>query len=127
MTEVLVVEDNLLSMELMLEILNTKKFCCDEAWSGEEAIKKIEKQVYDLILMDIEMPGMDGVEAIKIIKSKPDYKNVPVIAVTAYAMKGDRERFIKAGFDDFVSKPIDVLDFMKRIEKYQNRTINAGR
>jgi CheY-like chemotaxis protein len=69
--------------------------------------------------VDIELPGMDGVAAAKEIKSKPAYKNTPVIALTAYAMKGDRERFLEAGFNDYISKPIDVDDFMRRMEKYR--------
>lgn len=78
-----------------------------------------EKEVYDLILMDIALPQMDGVEVTKIIKSMPRYKNVPVIALTAYAMKGDRERFLEAGFEDYIAKPIEIDEFIKKIEKYK--------
>lgn len=116
MTKVLVVEDNPLNMELILEILNANGITAHEAIDGEEAVKKAEKEVYDLILMDIELPIMDGVEAAKIIKSKN--KKVPIIALTSYAMKGDKERFLAAGFDEYISKPIEVSDFMKKLEKY---------
>jgi CheY-like chemotaxis protein len=118
-TKVLVVEDNLINMELVLEILNALGFTAVRATSGAEAIKNLEKEIYDLILMDIELPGIDGIAITKVIKSKPQYKNVPVIALTAYAMKGDKERFLAAGFDDYVSKPLEVPDFMKRLEKYR--------
>ncbi|MCX9026489.1 MAG: response regulator, partial [Candidatus Methanoperedens sp.] len=74
---------------------------------------------YDLIVMDIMMPGMDGIEAARIIKSKPRYEKTPVIALTAYAMKGDRERLIEVGFDDYIPKPIDVPEFMRIIGKYK--------
>lgn len=119
MTKVLVVEDSPLSMELALDILYAQGFTACGAENGKEAIKMVEKEIYDLILMDIELPDMDGVAVTKIIKSKPEYKNVPVIALTAYAMKGDRERFLGEGFDDYISKPIGVDDFMRRMEKYR--------
>lgn len=119
MTKVLVVEDNPLNMELVVEILNALGFVSYGAIDGNEAIKMAEKELYDLIIMDIELPGMNGVEVAKIIKSKPEYKNTPAVALTAYAMRGDRERFLAAGFDDHIPKPLDVTDFMKRIEKYK--------
>jgi len=120
MTRALVVEDNPLNMELELELLKAKGFKAEGVVNGEEAIKKTEKGIYDLILMDIELPGMDGMAVTKIIKSKPHYKNVPVIAITAYAMKGDKERFLAAGFEDYIPKPIDVPDFIKRMDKYRD-------
>lgn len=119
MTRVLVVEDNLINMELVLEILDGLGFKATGAESGAEAIKNIENNVYDLILMDIELPGMDGVAITKIIKSKPQYKSVPVVALTAYAMKGDREKFLNAGFDDYISKPLDVPEFMNKMETFR--------
>jgi two-component system cell cycle response regulator DivK len=116
MTKVLVVEDNPLNMELVVEILNAHGFMVDEAIDGENALKKMETEYYDLVLMDIELPGLDGVEITKLIKEK--YKKVPVIALTSYAMKGDRERFLAAGFDEYLSKPLDIKAFIKRLEKY---------
>lgn len=116
MIKVLVVEDNPLNMELVLEILNAYGITAHEAIDGEQAVEKAEKEVYDLILMDIELPGMDGIEAAKIIKSKN--KKVSIIALTSYAMKGDKERFLAAGFDEYMSKPIEVSHFMKKLEKY---------
>lgn len=113
------VEDNPLNMELVVEILNSHGFVADEAKDGEEAVRKTEKEVYDLIIMDIGLPGMDGVEATKIIRSKHGYKFKPVIALTAFAMKGDQERFLKAGFDAYVSKPVNVAELVKILEKYR--------
>jgi len=118
MTKVLVVEDDPINMMLVSEILKASGIMADGAENGIEAIKKIENELYDLILMDIELPGMDGIETTRIIKSKSEYKDVPVIALTAYAMKGDRERFLKAGLDDYIAKPIHVTDFMERMKKY---------
>ncbi|MCZ7355438.1 MAG: response regulator [Candidatus Methanoperedens sp.] len=122
MTKVLVVEDTPLNLELVLEILDEQGFTADRAEDGEEAIKKTEKQVYDLILMDIALPGMDGVDAATIIKQRPEYKKVPVVALTAFAMKGDKERLLDAGFDDYISKPIDVPEFIRKIQKYKGAT-----
>ncbi|HWR26741.1 MAG TPA: response regulator [candidate division Zixibacteria bacterium] len=110
------VEDNPLNMELVCEILLAQGFTVHTSIDGEEAIRKIEKAVYDLILMDIELPGMDGIETTKIIKAKD--KNMCVIALTSYAMKGDRERFLTAGFDDYISKPLDVSEFLKKLEEH---------
>jgi CheY-like chemotaxis protein len=117
MTKVLVVEDNPLNMELVIEILNGLGFISHEAINGEEAVKKADAELYDLIIMDIELPILDGVEAAKTIRKK--YKNIHIIALTSYAMKGDRERFLSAGFDEYIPKPIDVADFLKRLKKYR--------
>ncbi len=119
MTKALVVEDNPLNMELVVEMLTACGFAVETAANGEEAVKKAENTVYDLIVMDIELPGIDGVAATKIIKSNPAYKNTPAIAVTAYSMKGDRERFLTVGFNEYVPKPVDVAGFMKILEKYR--------
>ncbi|VVB89392.1 Chemotaxis protein CheY [uncultured archaeon] len=116
MTKILVVEDNPLNMELVVEILKSKGFNVKTAEDGEEALRKTEIEVYDLILMDIELPGIDGVEVTKIIREKNKY--VPIIALTSYAMKGDRERFLSAGFDDYISKPLDVTEFICKVENY---------
>ena len=90
MVKVLVVEDNPLNMELILEILQSRDFVVDTVDDGEKAITITDKSPYDLILMDIALPGMDGVEATRIIKNKLNYKNVPVVALTAFAMARDR-------------------------------------
>ncbi len=115
MTKILVVEDDPLNMELTQEILNSMGFTVHGAKDGTEAIKKVEKEYYDLILMDIGLPDMNGIEVTKIIKSRPQYKNVPVIALTVYAMKGEKEKILESGLDDYISKPINVPDFQKRI------------
>lgn len=119
MTKVLVVEDMPLNMELVLEIFKSMGFFVHGAANGEEAVRMTEKEQYDLILMDIELPIIDGVSAARIIKNNPAYENVPIIALTAYAMKGDKERFLAKGFDDYIAKPMDVPDFMIKMEKYR--------
>ncbi len=120
MTKALVVQKNHLNLELVLEILYEQGFNADKAYDGEAAIKKTEKEIYDLILMDVALPDMNGVEVTRIIKNMSCYKDVPVIALTAFAMKGDRERFLDSGFDDYIPKPIDVCEFMKKMETYKN-------
>ncbi|MCX9080954.1 MAG: response regulator [Candidatus Methanoperedens sp.] len=119
MTKVLVVEDSPFNMELVLEVLDDMGFIAAGVTNGADAIKNTENEVYDLILMDIELPGMDGVVIQKILKNNIKYKNIPIIALTAYAMKGDKERFIAEGFDDYISKPINMDDFTHRLEKYR--------
>ena len=116
MIKALVVEDTPLNMELVLEILTSLGMDVDIANDGEEAVRKTEKEIYDIIFMDIALPGIDGAQATGIIKNRPGYKNVPVIALTAFAMKGDKEKFIAGGFDDYIAKPIDVTNFIKKVE-----------
>ncbi|MDW7726964.1 MAG: response regulator [Candidatus Methanoperedens sp.] len=117
--KVLVVECNPDNMKLALEILNAQGYTAHGVVDGEAAIKTAEIEVYDLILMDIALPDIDGVEATKIIKSKPKYKDVPVIALTEYPLEENKKRFPKAGFVDYVSKPIDVVSFTRMIGKYR--------
>jgi len=118
-TKVLVVEDIPLNIELILDIFRAMNFIVQGASNGEEAVVMTQKEQYDLIIMDIEMPIMDGVTAIKIIKRNPSYTNIPIVVLTAYAMKGDREKFLAQGCHDYIAKPIDVPSFMKRMEKYR--------
>jgi CheY-like chemotaxis protein len=119
MTKVLVVEDIPLNMELVLDIFRAMNFIVHGASNGEEAVRMTEKEQYDLIIMDIEMPIMDGITATRIIKKNLAYSNIPIVVLTAYAMKGDREKFLSQGCDDYIAKPIDVPSFMKTMEKYR--------
>jgi two-component system cell cycle response regulator DivK len=119
MMKVLVVEDNPFNMELVLEVLNAHGYAASGVVNGEEAIKKAEKEVYDMILMDIALPGIDGFDVAKTIKNKPEHKDVPIIALTAYSMEENKKRFLEAGFVDYVSKPIDISNFVKILDKYR--------
>ncbi|MFA4956605.1 MAG: response regulator [Candidatus Methanoperedens sp.] len=118
-TKVLVVEDDSLNKELELEIVESMGFCADGAEGGKKAVEMAQKETYDLIIMDIEFPDIDGIEAARLIRNIPGYKNTPMIAVTAFAMKGDRQRFLASGFNDYVEKPIDVKEFIKVLGKYK--------
>ncbi|MCG2738426.1 MAG: response regulator, partial [Candidatus Methanoperedenaceae archaeon] len=124
MTTALVVEDNILIREFVIDLLKMHGVIVQEAADGEEAVKKAQGSAYDLILMDINLPGMDGIEAARIIRK--GQKDVLVIAVTAFAGKGDRERFIACGFDDYMPKPIEIPDFIKTLEKYCTLQKNAS-
>jgi len=119
MTKALVVEDNPLNMELVVEMVASCGYIVESAVNGEEAVKMADNEFYGLIVMDIELPGMDGVAATRIIKRKPVYEKTPVIALTAYAMKGDRERFLAEGFNEYFPKPVNVTEFIEVMKKYK--------
>jgi signal transduction histidine kinase/DNA-binding response OmpR family regulator len=123
---ILVVEDNLINQKLIVRILEKRGYLVDTANDGKEAVEKISYSNYDLALMDIQMPAMDGIEATELIRKKEKEENAkmtPIIALTAYAMKGDKERFLKAGMNSYISKPIKQNELMETIEKlfYENQ------
>jgi signal transduction histidine kinase/DNA-binding response OmpR family regulator len=123
---ILVVEDNLINQKLIVRILQKRGYLVDTANDGKEAVEKLSHNSYDLVLMDIQMPKMDGIEATESIRKKEKEENAkmtPIIALTAYAMKGDKERFLKAGMNSYISKPIKQDQLMETIEKlfYENQ------
>ena len=125
---ILVVEDNLINRKLIVRILQKRGYLVDTANDGKEAVQKLFHNNYDLVLMDIQMPEMDGIEATELIRKKEKEKNlkmIPIIALTAYAMKGDKERFLKAGMNSYISKPIKQNQLMETIEKvfYENQGV----
>lgn len=105
---ILVVEDNDRNRRLLRILLRSRGYEVIEAVTGEEAMKYLRDHKPDLILMDIQLPNVDGLELTKNIKSNPETADIPIVAVTAYAMKGDRERILEAGCDGYISKPIDT-------------------
>ncbi|MBC7896314.1 MAG: response regulator [Cytophagaceae bacterium] len=105
MTRIAVVEDNPDNRLLVLALLDGLHDCV-EYESGLEALDAFDREVPDLVLLDISLPGLDGVDTLKRIRGNPLLVHLPVIALTAHAMSGDRERFIAEGFDDYVTKPI---------------------
>jgi len=117
---ILVAEDNLINQKLILRILEKQGFLVDIAYNGRETVEKWQANTYDLILMDIQMPEMDGLEATRLIRKREKEivaTPIPVIALTAHAMKGDRERFMEAGMNSYISKPIKQNELMEAIEK----------
>ena len=86
--------------------------------NGAEAVEQVKKQKFDLILMDMQMPIMNGFEATERIRLMPEYKETPIIALTAFAMKGDREKCLEAGATDYIPKPIDSQEFIQKVKYY---------
>jgi CheY-like chemotaxis protein len=117
---VLVVEDNDMNMQLVEYLLEEGGYAIIKATSGEEALAltRSETQRPDLILMDIHLPGMDGLSVVREMKSDDRTNRIPVLALTAHAMRGDKDRFLEAGCDGYISKPIDVKTFLTSIEQY---------
>ncbi len=116
---VLIVEDNSINMDLLIALLEPFDFSIITSKDGYDALKKIaDSSDLSLILLDIGLPGIDGIEVFKKIKCMDKHKNVPVIAVTAHAMAGNREHLLSLGFDDFVEKPINKNMLYEKIRKH---------
>jgi len=118
MKRILVVEDNEINMYLCSRILKSSGYEVIEARSGEEGVELTIKEKPDLILMDIQLPGIDGLETTKRIRKSEANGEIPIIALTSYAMAGDREKALKAGCTGYIEKPINPDTFMSEIEKY---------
>jgi two-component system, cell cycle response regulator DivK len=116
MKSILVVEDSPVIMELIKFLLTTFGYESKEASDGFEALRIAKENRFDLILLDIQLPGFDGLEVLKEIKKIPEIQRTPVIALTAHAMQGDEDRFLKAGCSGYVSKPIDISRFKSILE-----------
>jgi two-component system, cell cycle response regulator DivK len=115
---ILVVEDQEDSRQIMRDLLNTTDYEVTEAENGEEALAAVAKQRPDLILMDIQLPIMDGYEATRRIKADPSLSSIPIIAVTSYALSGDEEKARAAGCDDFVPKPYSPRQLLAKVRQY---------
>lgn len=115
--KILVVEDNLMNKILIRDILDFYGYSVCEAVNGREALEKAKSEKPDIIIMDLHLPEMDGVTAMKILKSKDEMKDIPIIALTAAAMKWDEKKIIREGFDGYVPKPIDIKVLMKAVEE----------
>ena len=117
---VLVVEDNDMNMQLVEYLLEEGGYAIVKASSGEEALDmaRSNEPAPDLVLMDIHLPGMDGLSVVRAMKADSRTGAIPILALTAHAMRGDRDRFLEAGCDGYISKPIDVKTFLTSIEQY---------
>jgi len=123
---VLLVEDNIINQRVASEILKNAGIMVDTAENGEIAVQMVQATDYDSVLMDIQMPVMDGYEATHMIKQLPDVITPPIIAMTAHAMKGDREKCLDAGMDDYISKPIDSEKLLFTLSKWIPEKATAG-
>ncbi|MFC1848915.1 two-component regulator propeller domain-containing protein [candidate division CSSED10-310 bacterium] len=106
--KVLLVEDNAINQQVAGEILESAGVFVEVAENGQKALQLVDKSLFDLILMDIQMPVLDGYETTRLIRDNPNYQKLPIIAMTAHAMKGDREKCFEAGMNDYVTKPIEA-------------------
>ncbi|NVE00709.1 response regulator [Massilia sp. BJB1822] len=117
MARILIVEDtpgNMVLASMLLESKGHTLFCAERAQPGIEIARK---EALDLILMDIQLPEMDGITALGILKSDARTSAIPVVALTAHAMKGDRERLLASGFDGYIEKPFDFVQFLAEVER----------
>src|SRR5439155_14957542 len=105
-------------MKLLRDVLTAKGYRVLEATSGEEAVARAASDDPGLVLMDVQLPGIDGVEALRRVRADSRTARIPVLALTAQAMDGDRERFLAAGFDGYLSKPIDVDELIETVRRY---------
>jgi CheY-like chemotaxis protein len=121
MKRILLAEDNLPSRELVREILETLGYQVIEACDGGEALDKVRANEPDLVLMDIQMPVMDGFAVLSQLRKEYRFAKLPVIALTAYAMEGDREKILEAGFDGYTTKPINAATLSTEIKRRLER------
>ncbi len=115
---ILLAEDNLINQKVTLKMLKKLGYSADVAVNGLEVLQALERQDYDVVLMDVQMPEMDGLETTKAIRQRWSTNGPGIIAVTAYALEGDRERYLKSGMDDYISKPIQIEELRAVLGKY---------
>ncbi len=115
---ILIVEDDPKNLSLFRDLLQKFGYATIEATNGREGVELAKASNPALILMDIQLPVMDGLEATKILKSDARTKNIPILALTSYAMKGDRERILQAGCGGYLAKPVDIQEFLATVTRY---------
>ncbi len=117
MKTVLIAEDNPVNRELLRELLEARGYSVSEACNGQEALEKIDEVKPDILLVDIGMPVLDGYGFVRKFRENPKWQGLPVLAVTAYAMQGDKQKILDAGFDGYLSKPIDSVPLEKELAR----------
>jgi two-component system, cell cycle response regulator DivK len=118
---VLIVEDNEKNMKLFRDVLQATGYSTLEATTGEEAVELSLSHAPALVLMDVQLPGIDGVEALERLRQNERTASIPVLALTAQAMSGDRKRFLEAGFDGYLAKPVDVGELIETVREHCDR------
>ena len=116
--KIMIVEDNELNMKLFDDLLGAHGYETIKTRDGTKVLELARAHMPDLIVMDIQLPEVSGLDVTKWLKADEELKKIPVIAVTAFAMKGDEEKIRQGGCEDYVSKPISIIDFMKVVQKY---------
>ncbi len=115
---ILLVEDEALNIKLVRDVLQVFGYITLEATDGKQAVEVARETKPDLILMDIQMPIMDGLEATRILKADAGTRDIPIVAITSHAMKGDKENIIQAGCDGYLSKPINIKKLKETVAEY---------
>ncbi len=115
---ILIIEDNPKNLKLRRDVLQFKGYQTVEAETAEAGIKLARERQPALILMDIQLPGMDGREAMKVLKANEKTQQIPIIAVTSFAMKGDRERLLADGFNAYLAKPVNIKELPNVVERH---------
>ncbi len=116
----LVVEDNVLNMKLFHDLLEAHGYNVLQTRDGMEALRLTREHRPDMILMDIQLPDISGLEVTKWLKDDETLKTIPVVAITAFAMKGDEERYLEGGCDAYIAKPISIANFIQTVERFAN-------
>ena len=121
MTKVLIAEDNAVNRELLRELLEARGYTVEEACDGREALRMIEQMEPDLLLLDIGMPVLDGYGVVRELRQNPRFAALPTLAVTAYAMQGDREKILSSGFDGYLSKPLNAQALTEALDRISSK------
>lgn len=121
MKKILIIEDNPQNMKLACGVLEKSGHTVLQAVEATTGIELARQEKPDLVLMDIQLPGMDGLVATGLLRQNPDTAEIPIIALTAFAMKGDREKALAAGCDDYISKPIRYKEFLATVESWLHK------
>ena len=115
---ILLVEDDFMNMKLAQHVLESQGYTVVKATTGQEALQQLKDSVPDLILMDVQLPDIDGMTLVRIIRAKDTTRETNILALTACAMKGDREKILKNGCNDYISKPINVETFVSTVRRH---------
>jgi CheY-like chemotaxis protein len=118
MIRILIAEDNAINRELLRELLEARGYAVEEASDGQAALRMMEHSAPDILLLDIGMPVLDGYAVVRKVRENPRLVHLPVLAVTAYAMQGDREKILSSGFDGYLAKPVNaglLIEEVKRL------------
>jgi CheY-like chemotaxis protein len=126
MINVLIAEDNPVNRELLRELLENRGYEVAEASDGQEAVRMVEQACPDILLLDISMPVLDGYGVVRKIRGNPKFAALPIMAITAYAMQGDRERILQSGFDGYLSKPIDAAALAQELDRLLSKRDSAA-
>lgn len=122
MKTILIAEDNPTNRELLRELLEIRGYTVAEARDGQEALAMVEQTLPDILLLDIGMPQLDGFAVVRKLRENPRFISLPVVAVTAYAMQGDREKIMTSGFDGYLSKPVNSGSLVQELDRLLPRS-----